>query len=303
MSAFTEQRDPDELVHAAWMAEISKQSGRLRAEQVSSESSHRALRTLKPARDSIVQQVPRSKARRKYIRFLLVLCAFIAVPLALFGRSPLALFGRSDQSAIEKKVETAKLTVMRSVGPAGAPISTGLSLQGDAPDAIVIISGLVPGMELSAGTAIGEDTWQVPAADLRYTSIAPPPAFVGSAGLVAELRLPNGHVVDRQAIRVEWIRSAPREQTREELTFGQGGETAPAIRADTEQHPNQRGALTAPAATSIERSKVHIDRKHNKSAGARSGNKVTRFGNEGNRSTLSAIDHKPTVKGFWDWSR
>jgi hypothetical protein len=295
MSSYTEQQDPDELVHAAWMAEISKPSDRLCAEQVSSESSHTASRTSKPVSHSIAPQVPRSGMGRKFaaIRSLLILCTFIAVPLALVERR--------HQSAVEKEAEIPKLKVVRSVGPAGAPIATGLSLQDDATDATVIIRGLVPGMELSAGTAIAEDSWQIPAADLRYARIAPPPDFVGSAALVAELRLPNGHVADRQAIRVEWMRPAPREQTREELTSGQGGETAPPSRA--EQHPNEPGILTAPAAISAERSKAAIERKPKKRARERSGNNATRSGNEGKRSNPNAVDHKPTIRGFWDWSR
>jgi hypothetical protein len=295
MSSYTEQQDPDELVHAAWMAEISKPSGRPCAEQISSGSSHTASRTSKPVSHSIPPEVPHSGVGRKFgaVRSLLILCAFIAVPLALVARW--------HQSTAEKEAEAPKLTVVRSVGPAGAPLSTGLSLQDDATDGTVIISGLVPGMELSAGTAIAEDTWQIPAADLRYAWIAPPRDFVGSAALVAELRLPNGHVADRQAIRVEWMRPAPHEQTREELTLGQGGETAPPSRA--EQHQNERGILTAPAAISAERSKAAIEKKPKRNARARSGNNATRSDNESNRSNLKAADHKPTIKGFWDWSR
>ena len=60
-------------------------------------------------------------------------------------------------------------------------------------------------MELSAGGAVSGDTWQLSPTDLPYAWIAPPDGFVGSADLVAELRLSNGKIVDRQAMHIEWM--------------------------------------------------------------------------------------------------
>jgi hypothetical protein len=40
---------------------------------------------------------------------------------------------------------------------------------------------LVPGMELSAGSAVSGDSWQLSATDLPYAWIAPPKDFVGFA--------------------------------------------------------------------------------------------------------------------------
>src|SRR5205807_512503 len=72
-------------------------------------------------------------------------------------------------------------------------------------DAVVLIRGLVPGMELSTGGAVSGDTWQLSATDLPYAWIAPPKGFVGSADLVAELRLSNDKIADRRAIHLEWM--------------------------------------------------------------------------------------------------
>jgi hypothetical protein len=44
----------------------------------------------------------------------------------------------------------------------------------------------------------------VPASDLAYAWIAPPASFVGSADLVAELRLVDDTVADRQLLHIEW---------------------------------------------------------------------------------------------------
>ena len=66
-------------------------------------------------------------------------------------------------------------------------------------------------MELSTGDAVGGGAWQMSARDLHYAWLAPSQGFVGSADLVAELRLQND-VADRQVIHFEWtspILSAP----------------------------------------------------------------------------------------------
>jgi Transposase IS66 family len=60
-------------------------------------------------------------------------------------------------------------------------------------------------MELSTGSSVGGDTWQLSARDLHYAWIAPPEGFVGSADLIAELRMSNDKIADRKAIHLEWI--------------------------------------------------------------------------------------------------
>jgi hypothetical protein len=47
------------------------------------------------------------------------------------------------------------------------------------------------------------DAWEIPATELGYAWIAPPIGFVGTAKLIAALRLPD-QIADRQAIDVEW---------------------------------------------------------------------------------------------------
>jgi hypothetical protein len=61
-----------------------------------------------------------------------------------------------------------------------------------------------PGMELSAGSSVGADAWEIPATELDYAWIAPPQGFVGTVKLIAKLRLPDNHIADRQAIDVAW---------------------------------------------------------------------------------------------------
>jgi hypothetical protein len=131
---------------------------------------------------------------------------------------PKALATRDEPSITRLVVQTAR-------GPAGEPVPLGLTLRGPADGAVVHIKGLMPGMELSAGNAVGSDAWQISATDLGDAWIAPPEGFVGSADLVAELRLSDDKIVDRQGIKIEWgppmsPEPAPRQFEREEIVAG-----------------------------------------------------------------------------------
>jgi len=97
------------------------------------------------------------------------------------------------------------LVVQSSRAVSGEPAPLGLALQGRAEGAIVIITGLLPGMELSIGDPVGDKAWQLSATDLHYAWIGPSEGFVGSTDLTAELRLSNDKIVDRRTIHVEWV--------------------------------------------------------------------------------------------------
>jgi hypothetical protein len=98
-----------------------------------------------------------------------------------------------------------RLVVHESRGTAGEPLPLGLTMQGGTDGVVVIVTGLIPGMSLSSGTAAGADTWQVPATDLADTWVGPPLDFVGTVDLVAELHLDGARIGDRRPIRIEWI--------------------------------------------------------------------------------------------------
>ena len=57
---------------------------------------------------------------------------------------------------------TPRLIVQSSRVSSGEPMPLGVALRGRAEGAVVIIKGLVPGMDLSAGNAVGTDAWQLP---------------------------------------------------------------------------------------------------------------------------------------------
>jgi hypothetical protein len=131
---------------------------------------------------------------------------------------PKALATRDEPSSARLVVQTAR-------GLAGEPAPLGLTVRGPANGAVVHIKGLMPGMELSMGNAVGSDALQIFATDLGHAWIAPPEGFVGSADLVAELRLSDDKIVDRQRIKIEWgppisPEPAPRQFEREEIVAG-----------------------------------------------------------------------------------
>jgi hypothetical protein len=87
----------------------------------------------------------------------------------------------------------------------GEPAPLGLALQGESDGAVVFLTGLVPGMELSIGRPIAGDAWEVLATQLDDAWIGPPKSFVGSVELIAELRLSPDKIADRQAVQIDWI--------------------------------------------------------------------------------------------------
>jgi hypothetical protein len=216
MSDPIEPDDPDVRFHAAWLAQLSEGADGLVSKQVpkhdggntsvSAISSNPAVRLV--GHDVPPPQLPRLGRRSGLIVIVLIGLVF-ALALAAVSAIPQHLWLSENSTsaihAIQNDPSTPKLIVQSSRGVSGEPAPIALALRGAAYDAVVLIKGLVPGMELSAGGAVSGDTWQLSPTDLPYAWIAPPDGFVGSADLVAELRLSNGKIVDRQAMHIEWM--------------------------------------------------------------------------------------------------
>ena len=113
---------------------------------------------------------------------------------------------------------TPRLVVAGSTGVRGEPVPLGVTLQGRADDAVVVVMGLAPGMSLSAGRAAGAGSWEIAAADLPNAWIGPPLEFVGALEVIAELRV-VGTMADRRAIPLEW--RAPPERDAMAASAGQ----------------------------------------------------------------------------------
>jgi hypothetical protein len=159
-------------------------------------------------------------------RLVVVILAAAVVALIAIGQFPLPMEWR--QAGKERGIELAststrsmaalsgkgsaetvipRLLAQGSRGMSGEPAPLGVSLQGRADGGVIMITGLVAGMTLSNGSAVGADAWQVAATEsvLGNTWILPPKDFVGTVDLVAELHLADATVAHRRPIHLEWV--------------------------------------------------------------------------------------------------
>jgi len=145
--------------------------------------------------------------------------------------------GQWSFPAVSQQVgDPPRLLGWRSPLTSGEPAPLGLTLRGRADDAVVMITGLVPGMALSTGSRIGVDTWQVPATALTNAWIVPPTNFVGVVDLVAELRRADKTIADRRRIKLEWQAAIPA-----------AGATSPTVETDrTAAAPPHEQSVTSP---------------------------------------------------------
>jgi hypothetical protein len=215
--------------------------------------------------------------------------------------------------AVRNEPDTPKLLVQSSPGISGEPAPIGLTLQGGRADgAVVIIRGLLAGMELSAGSAVAPDSWQLSASNLQYAWVAPPKDFVGAATFVAELRLPNGQTADRQTIRLEWTRPAASSEPEpepepERIATRREIETTPPISPAAAQHSDDPDVVaTAPQPTPSQ-DQLYRGREQSKSARAHGKNNLHRSVGVGSQpaplASPAVRDRMQAPKGFWDWSR
>ena len=329
MSGLTEPEDPDYRVHAAWLAQASNAGDGLLAKEAGGSTSELTSSSAPPDRMA-GQEAPLPPAqvdrRSGLITKVLIGCLFavavaavIAIPSYLETAQkptgdpielPLPDPVESATPPMQNQSETAKLVIEPTFGAQGEPVPIGPALRGQANDAVVILRGLVPGMELSAGSAVSGDSWQLSATDLPYAWIAPPKDFVGSADLVAELRLPNAQIADRQTLHVKWAPAAapgPGDEQKHEQLIGQKennpvSPTAPA----TVQHPNDNDREAITSAPSIS-AHGHLDREEGQRARTPGRSNVRRSSAKNSRDapfgSPQVRDSTQTVKGFWDWSR
>jgi hypothetical protein len=326
VSALTEPRDPDYRVHAAWLAQVAKAGdGRLGKEAGGnpSVSTSSSAPTDRLAGEEVRLAPTPADGRSRLIIKVLIGCIFagtiaavIAIPSYFFfvetwqqpTADPVELTSRDSMEPatppMQKGSESPKLVVEPTVGAPGEPVPIGLALRGRANDAVVILRGLVPGMELSAGSAVTGGTWQLSATDLSYAWIAPPKDFVGSADLIAELQLSNEQMADRQTIHLQWM--TPSSSTPAQRELDRNDSTAvPPISSEI-GHPKDREAIRM--APPKERTKRQLNPKEVKRFLKRgeADFKVARPDAGGRASPTDGYAGGGTSnppKGFWDWSR
>jgi TPR repeat protein len=80
----------------------------------------------------------------------------------------------------------------------------GLTIEGAADGAQLVIGGFETGSLFSVGQSLGQNGWSVPASQIKSASITPPRGFAGSMDIVLRLMLPSGKLADQQTLRLEW---------------------------------------------------------------------------------------------------
>jgi hypothetical protein len=259
-----------------------------------------------------LRDVPLAPQSHFWSRPGFVVAGLFASILAFAGVIAVAQFPFADrgrQLAIGAEPTIPQLVVQSSHGISGEPAPLGLGVQGAAEGAVVLIRGLVPGMDLSTGGSVGGDVWQLSAKDLHYAWIAPPEGFVGSAELIAELRLSNDKIADRKAIHLEWITpisptSEERQLDREEIT------SAPPISSEVAQPAIDREGIRMAPSIPTESAQRQVNRKEIKRLLKRG---KADFGTA-RRDVKAATRRAPfneayagdstnATKGFWDWSQ
>jgi hypothetical protein len=216
---------------------------------------------------------------------------------------------RGHQVTIRADSTIPQLVVQASHGMSGEPAPLGLEVQGLAEGTVVLIRGLVPGMELSTGSAVGADAWQLSARDLHYAWIAPPEGFVGSADLIAELRMSNDKIADRKAIHFEWITpispmSTERHLDQKEMTV------APPLSSQVAEPPIDREGIRMapsiprePAPREVNRKEVNRLLKRGKADFGIARRDVKAATRREPPADAFAGDRTNAPKGFWDWSQ
>jgi hypothetical protein len=322
LEASLEPADPDSSVHAAWITHVRQAADTSLNQQVAEQQGHEgsvgvatsSLNVPERLGEEDVSQPRHSlpERRRGAVTMVSIALALAAVGVASqhFGllrssqepsdhttealSSPEGL--STGNAATGTELGSPKLIVQSSPAVAGEPAPLGLALRGAANDAVVLLRGLPPGMELSAGRAVADGVWQLSAADLSDAWIGPPAGFVGSAHLIAEVQVANSQIIDRQSIHLEWTQG--------------GHETNPTTTAPAAlQHPNDPPLPVARPDMSAKPSGVYPSerRQSSKRVRERRNNDLRPSVNDGTRRVPSANrsvgDASDPPKGFWDWSR
>jgi hypothetical protein len=316
LEASLEPADPDSSVHAAWITRVRQAADTSLNQRVAEQQGHEgsvgvgtsSLNVPERLGEEDVSQPRHSlpERGRGAVTIVSIALALAAVGVASqhFGllrssqepsdttealSSPEGL--STGNAATGTELASPKLIVQSSPAVAGEPAPLGLALRGAANDAVVLLRGLPPGMELSAGRAVADGVWQLSAADLSDAWIGPPARFVGSAHLIAEVQVANSQIIDRQSIHLEWTQG--------------GHETNPTTTAPPAlRHPNSPPLPIARPDISAKPSGIDAsDHRQSIKRAPQRGSAVNEDTRRVPSANRSVDDISRPRKGFWDWSR
>jgi hypothetical protein len=100
------------------------------------------------------------------------------------------------------------LVVRDSSGPVNESLSLGVNVNSPSPGVTVSIDRIPTGARLTVGKPMGISEWRVSAQEISEASIVPPPDFVGTMSLTAELRGSDGGALVNGVVRLTWTSAA-----------------------------------------------------------------------------------------------
>jgi hypothetical protein len=95
---------------------------------------------------------------------------------------------------------------------ANEPILLGVAVAPPTDSGSLSLRGLAHGTRLSAGTALGGDSWEFPLRDLGGVYVYAPHDFIGVMNAMIALISPSKKVIDSHPMRLEWIAKADSRQ-------------------------------------------------------------------------------------------
>ena len=96
----------------------------------------------------------------------------------------------------------------------GEAVPLGMNVEGSTDGVLAIVTGLLPGSNLSVGSPVGATVWQLPARDLAGVLVRPPAGFSGMMEVVVDLQVGVDEIVDRRWRRLEWTATRPQPDRR-----------------------------------------------------------------------------------------
>jgi hypothetical protein len=111
----------------------------------------------------------------------------------------------SCQTSAPRLVVNATPGVMRSDEAA----ALGLTIDGAADGAQLLIGGYETGSLFSVGEPLSHNVWGVPVPQVKTATIMPPRGFMGSMDITVRLVLADGKLADQQTLHLQWRPPGP----------------------------------------------------------------------------------------------
>jgi hypothetical protein len=105
---------------------------------------------------------------------------------------------------VSRQVLAPTLAVTDASGDVNAALPLAIKVTNYTPDISINLSGLVVGTMLSSGSGAGEGQWRIAIDDLPNTRVIPPPGYVGSMTIIAELRSGDDQAIIRTPVQLIW---------------------------------------------------------------------------------------------------